>query len=104
LDNVAHAIGDPEWVRKNQLLLKMIGQWSLLLTRMGLTYTSQQYIPVKEREVETAAELIELQNKLSEFAKEKEKLIKKRINVGGARRPKNGPPITIRRKKKVENE
>lgn len=95
---------EKEWYRKNMLLLKMINQWSILLTRMGTTYTSQQYIPTDQRGVESAKEFYDLENKMNAAIKEKQKLIKKRINKGGERRPKDGAPVNIVQKKKEEEQ
>jgi len=92
-----------DWIQMNKLLLDMITKWSLLLTRMGTTYTGQQYIPVDDREIQSATELFELQEKLNGLAKTKQVAIKKRLNPGGARRPQDGPPITIKKKKKEKN-
>ena len=89
-----------EWIQMNKLLLDMITRWSLLLTRMGTTYTGQQYIPTGDREVESATDLVEMRDKLNGFAKQKQGQIKKRINQGGERRPREGPPITIKKKEK----
>lgn len=90
-----------EWLAKNKLLLDMLGKWSLFLTRMGLTFTSQQYI-LKEDKVQSATELAELEEKLMNLGKEKQKMIRNRINKGGERRLEEGPPINIVSKKKLE--
>lgn len=96
LDNMD--VTEKEWYRKNMLLLKMINQWSILLTRMGTTYTSQQYIPTDQRDVESAQAFYSLEKKMEDVIKEKQNLIKKRINQGGARRPSNGPPVNVAKK------
>lgn len=97
-------VGSKEWIKSCKVLITLNTEWSKMLTRMGCTYTSMQYIPVNERKTQPAAELIELQEKMNEFAKEKNTEIRKRINQGGARRPKDGPPINIVRKKKKKKE
>lgn len=100
------SVGSKEWIKSCKIYISLITEWSKLLTRMGTTYTSMQYIPVSKRETQPASELIELQEKMNEFAKEKTKEMRKRVNPGGARRPKDGPPINIRvkKKKKVKKE
>jgi len=93
-----------EWIQMNKLYLDMITKWSLLLTRMGTTYTGQQYIKVDDREVQSAAELIELTNKLNGFAKEKATQVRKRLNPGGERKAAEGPPINIAKRKKKKKD
>ena len=88
-----------EWINYNKLLLKMIGQWNLLLVRMGLCYTAIPYI-TKEERVKSPREMIEINGKLKEFGKQVEKQVKKRINKGGARQWKDGTPINAVVKKK----
>lgn len=97
-------IGSKNWMNYNKLLLKMIGQWNLMLTRMGLTFTAQPYIPKEER-MKSAKEMIEMNNKLQDFGKRVEASVRKRVNPGGARTWKKGTPLeTIpEKKKKVKN-
>lgn len=94
-------VGSKKWMDYNKLLLKMIGQWNLMLTRMGLTFTAQPYIPKEER-MKSAKEMIEMNNKLQDFGKRVESSVKKRVNPGGARTWKNGIPLEIVEKKKKE--
>lgn len=92
-------VGSKNWMNYNKLLLKMIGQWNLMLTRMGLTFTAQPYIPKEER-MKSAKEMIEMNNKLQDFGKRVESSVRKRVNPGGARRLKDPLPIEVIRKKK----
>ena len=96
-------IDDPkEWMNRMKILLKAIGSWNLLLTRMGLTYTAQPYL-TKEERVKTAKEMIEINGKLKEFGKQVEAHVKKRLNKGGRRTWKEGTPIQMKKKEKKKD-
>lgn len=105
------SIGTKEWDSCFKNYMNGITQWSKLLTRMGTTYTSQPYIPVGERQTQSASDMVKLTEKMDDFVKqkikEKKELSKQRGRANpsrGRRLPKDGIPLLIKRKKKKEKE
>lgn len=88
-----------EYRAQMNLLLKLIQSWNLILTRMGLTLTSQTYIPVKERETYDPKELLQMTEKMKSFGKQLEAETRRRVHVGGKR---DVEPLLIKKKKEEE--
>lgn len=102
----ARGTGRKEYIKILKIYLDVLQKWDLLLTRMALTYTAQQYVRVDERQVTDPKEVLKINRKLKGFGKKLEKKARKRLNAGGARKAEDGPPIQwqkpIAKKKKKE--
>jgi len=64
-----------EYQRMMKLLLKIMQEWERVMSRMGLTYTSQQYIPAAEKKVFDPKAVLRLTEKIRQVTEEvKQKL------------------------------
>jgi len=83
---------------------------NLIQTRMGLTFTSQPYVPVKDREVKTARQISEMEQKIGKISVEMKKRAEKKKQSNrtnphrGRREIKHGEPAKQEEEKLEQKE
>jgi hypothetical protein len=82
--------GRTEYRKMFKEIRETIRDWELTLTRMGTTFTSQNYIPVKDRDVQAASEIARMHERVEKIKVNMKKMEKgkARLNPGGRRETK----------------